>query len=116
VTCIVNGYAEECCQIFRQRATARPAPPQLDPSLPDSLDRDAIAAGLAGIDVRGCRSLSTHGDVSASLKVVPDGTVAAVTVKSSPDASLGDCVTAAARKATFARTQRGRTFAYVWRL
>jgi len=41
--------------------------------------------------------------------------VTAVTVRSSPDAALSACVTAAARKVSFARTQHGGSFAYVWR-
>jgi hypothetical protein len=38
-----------------------------------------------------------------------------VTVKSSPDPALDTCVTAAVRKGTFAATQHGGSFAYVWR-
>jgi len=41
--------------------------------------------------------------------------VTVVTMRSSPDPALGACVTAAVRAGTFARTQRGGSFAYAWR-
>jgi TonB family protein len=84
--------------------------------LPDSLDRATIVAGLSRIDTSGCRAGSpAHGDVTASIKVSADGAVTSVTVKTSPDPALSACVTAAARKGSFAATQRGGSFAYVWR-
>jgi TonB family protein len=113
VSCIVSSYADKCCEIYRDHVGGS-GPPA--PALPDSLDRAALAAGIARIDTSGCHDQSpAHGDVTVSVKVSPAGTVTAVTVKSSPDAALGACVTAAARKATFATTQRGGSFAYVWR-
>ena len=115
VTCIVNGYADECCHVYRERADGHATPPA-GPPLPDGLDRQAIAAGLARIDTSGCRDQSpAHGNVTASVKVSAAGAVTAVTVRSSPDPALSACVTAAARKGTFAQTQRGASFAYVWR-
>jgi predicted Zn finger-like uncharacterized protein len=115
VTCIVNSYADRCCEIYRTRADSRVAPPP-GPPLPDSLDRATIVAGLSRIDTSGCRAGSAaHGDVTASIKVSADGAVTSVTVKSSPDPALSACVTAAARNGSFAPTQRGGSFAYVWR-
>lgn len=115
VTCIVNSYADKCCEIYREHADSHVAPPP-GPALPEGLDRPAIAAGLSRIDTRGCRDQSqAHGDVTVSIKVSPAGAVTAVTVRSSPDPALSACVNAAARKATFGQTQRGGSFAYVWR-
>lgn len=115
VTCIVNSYADPCCAIYRSRDDSH-VPPPPDPALPDSLDHPAIVAGLARIDTRGCRDQSSaHGDVTVSIKVSPAGAVATVVIKSSPDPALGACVEAAARKGTFGPTQRGGSFAYVWR-
>jgi len=83
--------------------------------LPDGLDRAAIAVGIAQIDTRGCQGQSSaRGNVTVSVKVSAAGAVTAVTVKSSPAPELSACVTTAAQKATFARTQRGGSFAYVW--
>jgi hypothetical protein len=115
VTCIVNGYTDECCRIYREHADSHGAPPA-GPPLPDGLDRAAIAAGLTRIDTSGCRDQSpARGNVTASIKVSAAGAVTAVTVRSSPDPALSACVTAAARKGTFAPTQRGGSFSYVWR-
>jgi predicted Zn finger-like uncharacterized protein len=101
VTCIINGYADRCCEMYR---------------VPDSLDRAAVAAGLTRIDTSACRNRSSaHGDVAVSVRVSPAGSVTAVTVRSSPDPELSACVVAAAREGTFARTQRGGSFAYAWR-
>ena len=114
VSCLVNGYADRCCEIYKQ-AAADPAAPG-GPALPEKLDRQAVAAGLAGIDTSECRGKSAaHGDVAVSVKVSPAGAVTAVTVKSSPDPALEACVVAAARQGTFARTQRGGAFSYAWR-
>jgi hypothetical protein len=53
--------------------------------------------------------------VNVSVKVASDGTVSSVTIKSTPDQALASCVTAAAKKGSFAKTQRGGSFAYFWR-
>jgi predicted Zn finger-like uncharacterized protein len=112
VSCLVSGNADKCCEIYRDHAGS--SPPAV--TLPDSLDRAALGAGIARIDTSGCHDQSpAHGDVTVSVRVSPAGAVTAVTVKSSPDAALSACVTAAAHKATFAATQRGGSFAYVWR-
>jgi TonB family protein len=58
---------------------------------------------------------SAKGDVRVSVKVNPDGSVANVSVKSTPDAALGSCVAAAMQKATFKKTQSGGSFAYPWK-
>jgi TonB family protein len=117
VTCIVNSYADKCCEIYREHTDSHAAPASAPgPALPDSLDRPAIAAGLSRIDTSKCHDQSpVHGDVTVSIKVSATGAVTAVTVRTSPDPALSACVTTAARKGAFAPTQRGGSFAYVWR-
>ena len=114
VSCAFSNYAEKCCVPFKPAAT-HPTQPQGE--LPDNLDRGMLTAGIATIDAQACAGRSAaHGDVSVSIKVSPAGAVTRVTIKSSPDPTLSSCVTAAAQKGTFAKTKRGGTFAYVWRL
>jgi predicted Zn finger-like uncharacterized protein len=115
VSCIVGSYADRCCEIYREHADSHVAPAP-GPALPDNLDRSTISAGLSRIDTSSCHDRSpAHGNVTVSIKVSAAGAVTAVTVRSSPDPALSACVTAAARKGTFAQTQRGGSFAYVWR-
>lgn len=115
ITCIVNGYTDPCCAIWRRPAVAAPAA-AAGTELPDHLDRAVIAGVLAQIDTRGCGKQSpAHGDVKLSIKVSPTGAVTSVTVKTSPDPALDACVTAAVRKTNFGATQYGGSFAYVWR-
>jgi TonB family protein len=114
ITCIVNGYADPCCAIYRRPAAGGATTTRAE--LPGSLDRAAIASGLGRIDTRGCGQQSpAHGDVKVSVKVSPAGAVTDVTVKSSPDPALDACVTAAVLHGTFPATQRGGSFAYMWR-
>ena len=114
VSCAFSNYAEPCCAPFKPAAT-RTTQPQGE--LPDDLDRGMLTAGIATIDAQACAGRSSaHGDVSVSIKVSPAGAVMRVTIKSSPAPALSSCVTAAAQKGTFAKTRRGGTFAYVWRL
>lgn len=116
VSCLVSNYADKCCEIYRKPAAGNEVTTAPASSLPDSLDRAAITAGLTHIDTSGCRDKSpAHGDVKVSIKVSSAGAVTAVNVKSSPAEELSACVTAAAQKGTFAKTQRGGSFAYVWR-
>jgi len=116
VSCLVSNYADKCCEIYRKPAAGNEVTTAPASSLPDSLDRAAITAGLTHIDTSGCHNKSpAHGDVKVSIKVSPAGAVTAVNVKSSPADELSACVTAAAQNGTFAKTQRGGSFAYVWR-
>lgn len=111
ITCELSNFGETCCERFKPASTTTGA----DSKLPEQLDRDSLKAGIATINVKGCSGRS-KGDVSVSIKVSPAGAVTKVTIKSSPDTAAGDCVTAAAQKGTFAKTRRGGSFAYLWRL
>ena len=115
---MVSGYAEKCCDRFKhaEPVTPTPTPVRTTGDLPDSLDRKALAAGIATIKAQSCGNQSSaKGDVHVSVKVSPDGGVTGVTIKSSPDEGLSKCVTAAAQKGAFAKTKRGGSFAYFWR-
>jgi len=96
-------------------APVEPPPRPIDYSLPDGLDRTSI---LTGIDhsksaVAACRSVSAaKGRVTVSVKVAHDGHVIAVSIKSTPEPALGECVAAALHTTTFAKTQRGGSFIY----
>ncbi|MEO8702263.1 MAG: GYF domain-containing protein [Kofleriaceae bacterium] len=116
VTCVVSGYAEKCCEIYKQK-TPTPTRTITPPGdLPDGLDRASLAKGIATIKAQACGGRSSaHGDVNVSVKVGPGGNVVGVTVKSSPDPALSACVTAAAGSGSFPKSKRGGTFAYLWR-
>jgi hypothetical protein len=83
--------------------------------LPESLDRDMIVAGIAGVKVRvsSCREKSAaKGTVKVRIVVGSDGRVADVLVNSTPDVELGLCVVRELRLAAFAETRKGGTFDY----
>mgnify|MGYP003420561344 CR=1 FL=1 len=109
--CEFSGYADKGCEIYKPATTTT-----TNSSLPDNLDRAAIAAGLGTIKAQGCgNKSSTRGDVAVQIKINADGGVSGVTIKSSPDPALSTCVIAAAQKGTFAKTKRGASYGYVWR-
>lgn len=83
--------------------------------VPSGLDRSMIQAGVDKVKARvsACGDRSTaRGQVKVSVRVGPAGNVTSVLVKSTPDASLANCVVAEMRKATFAMTDIGGSFAY----
>jgi predicted Zn finger-like uncharacterized protein len=121
VSCVLNNYEGACCAKFKKGGgkapsgggTAQPAGAKSD--LPDSLDRAMISEGVAKVKARvmSCGDKSpAKGQVKVSVKVGPDGHVTAVTVKSTPDPGLGNCVAGVVQKATFSKTQSGGSFSY----
>ena len=81
-------------------AIAQAQPPPVDPprggalaTEPEELDRAAIAAGIQPVreDIDACNLSGFIGTVKAQVKVAPDGSVSAVSVKDSNDA-LATCV------------------------
>lgn len=86
-----------------------------DQSLPDSLDREMISAGIASAKSKivecGTRTKAT-GKVKLKVNVAPDGKVSALSIESAPDASLGDCVASAVRATAFKPTKVGGSFSY----
>ena len=119
VSCVLNNYEGACCSKFRKGksggSTSRSSSSSSSSSLPESLDRAMISEGVAKVKGRvmacGSRS-SAKGQVKVSVKVSPSGSVSSVTVKTTPDQSLGSCVQSAMQRATFRKTQNGGSFGY----
>jgi len=81
----------------------------------DSLDRVAIADGVRKVHpkITACAATSKAvGTVKVKVDVAPAGTVTRVSVASTPDVALGDCVAAAIKTATFRATKQGGAFSY----
>lgn len=96
-------------------AAAKTADSSGDASLPDSLDRGMVEAGLAQVksSVALCANVSkAKGRVKLHVKVAGDGHVSSVEVTQTPDPALGSCAVAAMRKAVFPRTRNGGGFSY----
>ena len=118
VSCVLNNYEGACCAKFKKKgsgggAAAKPSGGGGD--LPDALDRAMISDGVNKVKakVQACGDKSSaKGQVKVSVKVNPGGDVASVSVKNTPDASLGNCVAAAMQRAKFAKTQNGGSFGY----
>lgn len=119
VQCVLDGYARACCSKWKKGVKTSTDSGTSKPSgggdLPAALDRDMITAGVSKISGRAqsCGGQSSaKGTVKVGVKVGADGRVTSVTVKSSPDPALGNCVASAMQKATFGKTQSGGSFAY----
>jgi predicted Zn finger-like uncharacterized protein len=118
VSCVLNNYEGACCQKFRKggsRPSSSGGAPKASGDLPDRLDRAMISEGVSKVKARvmacGDKS-SAKGQVKVSVKVSGDGRIANVSVASSPDPGLGNCVASAMRGATFRKTQNGGSFGY----
>lgn len=110
VSCVLMNYESGCCDKYK-----KPSPPPPRPSLPESLDRQAISSGIASVKARvaACGAASSaKGKVKVHVRVGADGLVTSVEVDSTPDAALGGCVAAAVQRAVFPRTQQGGSFSY----
>jgi outer membrane biosynthesis protein TonB len=123
VSCVLSNYEGSCCAKYKKGKKGNDGGGSTASSggrsdLPESLDRNAVAAGVAQVKARvqacGGKS-SAKGEVKVSVKVSPDGKVTSTSIKNTPDAALGSCVENAMSKATFAKTQKGGSFAYPWK-
>jgi hypothetical protein len=85
-------------------------------TLPASLDRTAISAGIAKakpqIMACGKASPSAKGKVKLRVTVAASGVVTTASVDETPDPKLGACVAGAVQKTSFDRTQQGGAFSY----
>jgi len=122
VSCVLNNYEGSCCSKFKKGGGSKPSGGGSAPSgggaksdLPDGLDRTMISTGIANVKARvsACGDKSpAKGKVKVKVQVGGDGRVSNVAVETTPDPSLGACVSAAVGKATFGKTQKGGSFSY----
>ena len=121
ISCVLNNNEGPCCAKFAKRGkgggggAAAGGGAKGGADLPDSLDRAMITDGIGKVRARvmSCGDKSpAKGQVKVSVKVGPDGRVANVTVKNTPDDALGACVAGQVQKAVFPKTQTGGQFAY----
>lgn len=116
VSCVLNNYRGTCCLKFRRPrdAQATPNPTTTASNLPENLDRYMISAGVASVkaDIARCGDLGVTGKVKVTVRVDPRGRVAAVSLATSPDPQLGECVLEAMKRARFEPTQQGGSFSY----
>ncbi|MDB4957896.1 MAG: molybdenum cofactor biosynthesis protein [Myxococcales bacterium] len=111
VSCVLDHYDRPCCTRFK------PAGESLKPraSLPEQLDHGMVIAGMEKMKpvvIRCGEKWAVTGTVKLAISVDADGHVTDVTVAATPDPGLGNCVSAAIRKATFGKTQGGGSFKY----
>jgi len=118
VSCVLNNYEGACCSKFK-KGGSKPSGGAPKPSgggdLPDALDRAMISSGIAAVKARvtACGERSqAKGKVKVHVKVGGEGRVSNVSVESTPDPTLGACVSAAVQKASFAKTANGGSFSY----
>jgi hypothetical protein len=119
VSCILDSYSGACCAKLRQDLSPKPRAAGDTAAgvgdLPVEIDRTMISDGVDKVKSRvmSCgETWPAKGQVKVSVKVGPDGHVTSVTVKSTPEAGLGNCVAGMMWNATFAKTQTGGSFAY----
>lgn len=107
VPCVIDAYARPCCEQYR---------PKKPGDTPAELGRTRITSGMRSAKAAVIRCGEQHatakGIVRLAMKVRPDGTVEEAGVRETPDPALGECVSSAAKKVTFAKTETGGSFAY----
>jgi hypothetical protein len=115
VACLLADPAPACCNKYNRRKPADAPKGEGGSDLPEALGRTEVKEGIDKVRARalGCGDgTSVKGQVKVAVKVNPDGTVASVTVKETPDEALGACVAGVVKTATFARSQTGGSFTY----
>lgn len=83
--------------------------------MPYELERSAIPGGMSRVKaavIKCGEKIAVKGIVKLAITVGGDGRVKDISVSEAPDAALGECVAAAARKATFPASQEGGAFSY----
>ena len=109
VTCVLEKYARPCCLRFK------PAGETFQPSNSQDLSKPQIKAGVDKMKPRVIACGEQHqmkGTVKLSISVDPEGNVKELSVQTSPDDALGECVASTMRKAKFAKTANGGSFTY----
>lgn len=107
---MLEKYARPCCERFRPKGGT------FDPGSADSLSKTQIKAGVDKMRPRVLACAEQHKDVKGTVKlsisVDGEGNVSELSVATSPDDGLGECVASAIRKAKFAKTTNGGQFSY----
>ncbi|HLL22432.1 MAG TPA: molybdopterin-binding protein [Kofleriaceae bacterium] len=109
VACVLDKYARPCC------ARYRPQGESFQPSSTAQLGKPQIKAGVDKMrpKVLACaEQFEVKGTVKLSISVDPDGNVKDLSVVTTPDGGLGECVASALRKAKFVKTTNGGSFTY----
>lgn len=112
VSCVLDRYRLSCCAKYKP---AEPSAPPVHAGLPEKLDKPMVTAGIAKVKpaVIACgEKTGAKGDVRIRVTVSPAGTVTDASAADAPDATLGECVAGAVRRATFAKTETGGSFTY----
>jgi TonB family protein len=110
-SCEAAHYEPACCAQFKPAETAATT----ESGLPETLDRAMVKTAIERMKpiVIQCGEKSgAKGTVKLAVTVSADGVVQDISVAESPDASLGECVASAIRKAKFAKTATGASFTY----
>ncbi len=111
VSCVTTHYDKACC------ARWKPADDNYRPhvGLADTLDKVMVREAMDNVKPRviACGERNpAKGIVKLSVAVGGNGSVKSVSVVDSPLPALGDCVAAAVKEATFAKTAKGGSFNY----
>ncbi len=104
VSCVLTNYAGACCAKYERTSAT-----------PEGLTRGDITLGIRELreQIRACGEKAPQGGkLVAKVDVRPAGTVARVSITSSPNAALAGCVRSLLDKARFTRTRKGGTFSY----
>jgi hypothetical protein len=116
VDCIINNSSSACCARYRKSHTSKDGTPAAGDT-PDKLGRAQIGEGIAKVKPRvmACSDKSAaKGNVKVAVVVSAGGVVSSVTIQSTPDAALGECVATALKTAAFAKSASATTFSYVF--
>ena len=109
--CVTSHYDKACC------AKWKPSDETFHPhaGIADTLDKVMVREAMDNVKPRviACGEKNpAKGIVKLSVTVGGDGSVKGVSVVDSPLPALGDCVAAAVKEATFAKTAKGGAFNY----
>jgi len=113
VSCVLENYADGCCDKYRKPGLVTPAPTVQGP--PENLTREMISTGIANVKARiaACGDVyKAKGKVKARVHVDASGRVTSVEIEVAPDAQLGACVASILQRAPFGKTRLGGSFSY----
>jgi outer membrane biosynthesis protein TonB len=113
VACTIDPSGA-CCGKFKKK-TSEPRAPAEAEALAETVDPGQVRAGMVAVKERvtACaEKVPVKGTVKVKVAVGGDGRVAVVSVESTPDAALGECVAAAVKGATFPKSRTGVTFTF----